>query len=283
LDKRDNPLVDSAMPRGMIDPRGSANRIKVWRFAPSSKLAAFIDHHWIVEWKLAGRQPEQQRALPSPNAHLLICPGETALYGVVRGLQARLLRGDGRAFGLRFRTGGLRPFLDGPVAQLTGTTSPAAMITGEADSQCEALVLGQYTHQNMIGAIEEIIETRLPDVDATVDRVCSIVRMARRPDGPRRAEALADEAGLSLRSLQRLFREYVGVSPKWLLRRYRLQEAAFLLGQGADVSLAPLASELGYFDQAHLARDFRRLFGCAPTQYRSSQSGRRQTPSSAGS
>jgi AraC-like DNA-binding protein len=272
LEKRDNALIDSGMPRGIVDPRGAAKRIQVRRFEPSSKLAAFVDHHWIVEWNLAGRPPEEQRVVPSPNAHLLFCPGETGLFGVVRGIQGRLLQGNGRALGLRFRTGGLRPFLTGPVAQLTGRTVSTETITGQTDARSEELVFGQNKHQDMVHAAEAIIEPRLPDPDSTVDVVCSIVGAARREDGPRRAETLANEAGLSLRTLQRLFYDYVGVSPKWLLRRYRLQEAAWLLAQGHDIQLAALAADLGYFDQAHLVGDFKSLFGCAPAHYRKSQS-----------
>jgi AraC-like DNA-binding protein len=272
LEKRDNALIDGGMPRGIVDPRGSVRRIQVWRFEPSSKLAAFVDHHWIIEWNLAGLPPEEQRVVPSPNAHLLFCPGETALFGVVRDIQGRLLQGNGRALGLRFRTGGLRPLLTGPVAQLTGRTVSTETITGQADARSEELILGQNEHQDMIDAAEAIMEPRLPDLDSTVDVVCSIVAAARREGGPRRAEALANEAGLSLRTMQRLFYDYVGVSPKWLLRRYRLQEAAWHLAQGDDIQLAALAADLGYFDQAHLVRDFKCLFGCAPAQYRKRQS-----------
>ena len=85
------------------------------------------------------------------------------------------------------------------------------------------------------------------------------------------AEALADAMGVSLRTLQRLFRDYVGVSPKWVIRRYRLQEAATRLAQGLDQPLADLAASLGYFDQAHLAREFTQLFGCPPSEYQQSQ------------
>jgi AraC-like DNA-binding protein len=272
LEKRDNALIDSGMPRGIVDPRGSARCIQVRRFAPSSKLAAFVDHHWIIEWNLAGLPPEEQRVVPSPNAHLLFCPGETALFGVVRGIQGRMLQGNGRALGLRFRTGGLRPFLTGPVAQLTGRTVPAETITGQTDAWSEELVFGQNQHQDMVHAAEAIMAPRLPDPDSTVDVVCSIVAAARRQDGPRRAETLANEVGLSLRTMQRLFHDYVGVSPKWLLRRYRLQEAAWRLAQNDDIQLAALAADLGYFDQAHLVGDFKCLFGCAPAQYRKSQS-----------
>jgi hypothetical protein len=62
---------------------------------------------------------------------------------------------------------------------------------------------------------------------------------------------------MSPRSLQRLFRRYVGVSPKWVLRRYQLHEAAERIAEGRDGGAAATAPELGYFDQAHFVRDFK--------------------------
>ncbi len=79
--------------------------------------------------------------------------------------------------------------------------------------------------------------------------------------------AVADRAGLTNRSLQRLFRHYLGVPPKWALRRYRLQDAAALIDSGDAGELRTLAGELGWFDQSHFSRDFRAAVGLTPTAY----------------
>jgi AraC-like DNA-binding protein len=71
---------------------------------------------------------------------------------------------------------------------------------------------------------------------------------------------------LHLRELQRWFRDAVGVSPKWVIQRYRLHEALSALERG-DATVAQLAAELGYADQAHFARDFKRLVGISPSRY----------------
>ena len=71
-----------------------------------------------------------------------------------------------------------------------------------------------------------------------------------------------------MRSVQRLFREYVGVPPKWVIRRYRLHELVERLHSGQAFEGAQLALDLGYADQAHLIHDFRHLVGYTPTGYR---------------
>lgn len=271
LEKHDYAQAINSLPRGIIDPRGSAARIRVNYYAPSAALASFIDHHWIVEWNLTGRPPHKQCALPSPNAHLVIGAGHSALFGIVRGVCCRTLTGSGRVLGLRFRTGGLRPFLDGPAAKLTDRTLPVSSITRLDDASVERQIFGACGNEAMVDTAEALIEHQLPAPDPTIDEVCAIVARVRRDGGPQRVEALADEVCLNVRTLQRLFLDYVGISPKWVIRRYRLQEVAQRLAKGHDGKLADLAAELGYFDQAHLAYDFTRLFGCSPSDYRRAQ------------
>ena len=82
-----------------------------------------------------------------------------------------------------------------------------------------------------------------------------------------RVDELAARHAMSPRTLQRLFRRYVGVSPKWVLQRYRLHEAAERIAEGRDGDWAATALELGYFDQAHFIRDFKALIGTSPAQY----------------
>jgi transcriptional regulator GlxA family with amidase domain len=120
----------------------------------------------------------------------------------------------------------------------------------------------------MIEAANALLRTVLPAPDPRVDRIAAILRAVESTPGLTQVEELAATAGISVRSLQQLFSEYVGVSPKWVIRRFRLHEAADRLAQGADIDLAALAQGLGYFDQAHFTSDFRRLVGKSPGRYR---------------
>src|SRR5215472_4982986 len=78
---------------------------------------------------------------------------------------------------------------------------------------------------------------------------------------------LAHTLRLSVRSVQDICQRALGVSPKWLIRCFRLQDALARLGVGSDVNLSALAQELGYFDQAHFTRDFKRVTGVSPGRY----------------
>jgi transcriptional regulator GlxA family with amidase domain len=105
-------------------------------------------------------------------------------------------------------------------------------------------------------------------------------RDPRRVDGVQRAwQLLATSQGLvdidrvvaasdfSHRHLISLFRERVGVTPKLLGRILRFDRATRMLTSGYPHGLAALATECGYYDQAHMVRDFRALGGCTPGTY----------------
>jgi AraC-like DNA-binding protein len=73
--------------------------------------------------------------------------------------------------------------------------------------------------------------------------------------------------GRSARALQRLFDEYVGPGPKWVIDRYRMIGALDSLNAGVKTSLTDLAYELGYLDQAHFIKTFQSLTGYSPSEY----------------
>ena len=86
------------------------------------------------------------------------------------------------------------------------------------------------------------------------------------PPGTSVAE-IAARHHVSTRTLQRLFRRYVGVGPKWVLQRYRLHDAIEQLAGRHDTDWTRFALELGYFDHAHFIADFRAVVGRSPSQY----------------
>ena len=81
-----------------------------------------------------------------------------------------------------------------------------------------------------------------------------------------RVDELCARFDISERTLQRLLHKRIGLGPKWLIRRRRLQEAADRL-RDADAELAGIAADLGYADQAHLTRDFRKATGLTPGEF----------------
>jgi AraC-like DNA-binding protein len=121
----------------------------------------------------------------------------------------------------------------------------------------------------MAAAAERLLLAHLPAIDPDIAMIGDLVAKIAADRSLTSVEGLVALSGLGKRRLQRLFDQYVGVSPKWVINRYRLHEAIAQLQSGQPVSWAELALELGYFDQSHFIRDFRRLLGRTPADYAS--------------
>ncbi|WEF33956.1 helix-turn-helix domain-containing protein [Pseudoduganella chitinolytica] len=259
-------------PKGVVDPAGAARRISLRQHAPARALAHCIEYFWIVEWDLRGQPTQTQRVLPYPNVHLAFEAGEATLHGVAVGPFEKTLQGQGRVLGVRLRPGGSRAFVGGDVAALTGRVLPSALWL-EMPTDAARAVVHAADDAGMIAAAHELLAPRIaalaPDPRAALAERAVLAAQAER--GPVSVAALSQAVDLDERALQRLFRTYVGVPPKWVIQRFRLQEAAARLAAPGPVDLALLAQELGFFDQAHLTRGFTSLVGRAPLEYWRSQ------------
>ncbi|MEF2268449.1 helix-turn-helix domain-containing protein [Janthinobacterium sp. LS2A] len=258
-------------PKGIVDPQAAARRLRLATYPPDTALAPFVEYFWVVEWDRRGCPPETQRVLPYPNAHLVFDLGRTAIHGVVRGAFDRPLTGAGKVLGVRFAPGGLRPFISQPLSSFTDTAIAADALLGMPAGEAEALVLRQAGDTAMVAQAQALLLARLPQVDDAALLAARLTAAAAAHNGPASVAQLCEKMGIGERRLQRLFANYVGVPPKWVIQRYRLQEAIWRLAQPDAPDLASLAHALGFFDQAHFSRSFAELVGSTPLDYRRSQ------------
>ena len=268
------------MGRGVLRPDLAATRFRLARHAPSEALTPFVEYYWIPRWDLRGEPAYAQTILPHPNVHLVFEASGAGIFGVDRRLFTRSLSGLGLAFGVRFLAGCFRPFWQAPISQLTDRVIPAARLFGpQAEKTRQAIMRvgpedsadsadsADEVDARMIGYAEALLCSVRPERDRMAEHVAALVSRITADPGLRRVDQLAAASGMTARSLQRLFADYVGVSPKWVMRRARLHEAAERADSGEPVDWALLASDLGYADQAHLTRDFTVTIGVSPTRY----------------
>jgi AraC-like DNA-binding protein len=225
-----------------------------------------VDYHWYVGWHLA--EPFTQQVVPQPRVHVAAEHGRLLVHGLTRQPFERRLRGRGHTLGAAFHPGAFRPLLRGPVSALADRVVPAAEVLGVDDRPAAEAVLGTDDVAAMVDAMEGYLDAVGAEPDPVVDRVRALVGDVERDRSLTRAEDLAGRAGTSLRSLQRLFGEYVGIGPKWVIARCRILDAAAVAHRGEPVDWAALAAELGFADQAHLTRAFTAVVGTPPETYR---------------
>ncbi len=260
-------------PRGILHPQTGEANFQLTRHVPAPAVSTFVERYWIIQWDLRGQPAYQAETLPQPYVNIVFEPGNARIYGVASQKYTNLLQGKGQVFGIKFKPGAFYPLLKSPLAALTDRSLPVAEVLGNEANALADTILALDDNQAMIALADDFWQTRLPPVDETMTRIQQIVARIISDRTITRVEALADLFALNKRTLQRLFHQYVGVTPKWVIRRYRLHEAAEQLSTGANVNLPTLALALGYFDQAHFSKDFKALIGVSPMQYAGQSAG----------
>jgi AraC-like DNA-binding protein len=262
-------MTPRAAGAGLEKTRHSAP-LRVSFVPPSPDLAPLVATYWIVTWDLRGRPAHREDLLPYPAVNVTFKPGRSRVAGVVSGLFTEWLDGAGTVLGAQFRPGAFRSFLDAPVAAITDRFLDIADVFGVPGDELGRRLLADPEPAAMVAGFERFLRGRPTSTgagDRGADEAARILAEVTDIAGLTRVDALARHAGVSMRALQRLFHEYVGVSPKWLIRRCRLREATRRIESGEVESWSALAAELGYSDQPHLIRDFTRSVGVPPTRF----------------
>ena len=252
-------------------------------------------------YRQRGVPPALHRGLPSPYLTLIFTldepmvllahpdprqpPGDFgALLGGLHSTPA-LITHDGAQSGIQvaLRPLGARALLGLPAGELAGLDVPAEAVLGTLCAELRARALAAPGWPERFAALDEILLRRLAVTAATATRAATAAtpaapevrfawRQLLRTGGTARISDLAAETGWSGRHLTSRFRTEIGLTPKGAARVIRFDRARHLLiRQASDKSsgyrLADLAAACGYFDQAHLAREFRALAGCPPSQW----------------
>lgn len=260
-----------------IDPVINRSMLEV----TDPRLLTYADRFWSVRWSRHGEPLETSEVITNPVCHITFESGHRDDGGplVRHGVEMPAsvvttvwtdrfvvrLEGSGRAFGLRFRPGALAAVVGAPLAAdqslAVGDYFPDA-------AEIQRAVLAEPEDESRRTIVQDWLVDHLPaEPDADFLAVERLVERVREDDQIVRVEQIGQDAGQSVRAVQRLFRHYLGVPPKWVLMRCRLQDAAAALDRDPDTELADLATRLGWYDQSHFVRDFRRFLGVTPGQY----------------
>ena len=262
----DRPSRRAGPARGVLHVPTPDGRTVHHRRLPGPALEPFVAHYWTVTWDLAS--PFKAETLPHPSVHIVF-EGQagrqrTEVAGVHTARFTKQLVGRGQAFGIKFRPGMFKPLWGKSLATLANI--PARAIFGARAALWTRQTFAAETFDDQIALSEAFLAPRLSTIPALALRVRDLAERMAVDRALLRVEDACTAVGLDKRALQRCFRTYVGVSPKWVMQRARLHEAAEQLKR-APRSLAALATALGYADQAHFARDFKRLSGCSPAAF----------------
>jgi AraC-like DNA-binding protein len=250
-------------------------------FRPSARLARAVQCVWTLSAEPDAVQP-MQPVLPDGRPELILHFGDrfdrdhggnrlerqAAVLYAGQLTEQLVLRPSGRiaVVGVRFHAFGAATLLRMPQHELAGLTVGVETVSPLASERLDRVMHESASLDEAAVRVQAALE-HLVD-DSRVDpRLRHAERVIRRSHGTLAIDAVADTACLCRRQLERHFLDVVGVTPKRLARIARFQHALGLLEQESVAPGTTAAAASGYADQAHFARDFRKLAGCSPSEH----------------
>jgi AraC-like DNA-binding protein len=265
----------------------SAETATVWRtleYRPGGILAGLVTG---VGYEQRGFPAGEHHGLPSRSLTFVIPfeaplelaggpdgrPGDLAMDTCVGGLHTTpvMIRHDGTQVGIQLSLtpAGARSLLAVPAGELASVVVDATDLLGSLAVELTDRVRSAVTWGERFAILDEVLGRAAtaavdepgprPELEQawtmiTARRGASVARIAR-------------EVGWSRRHLSHRFTAEFGVGPKQLDRVVRFEWASGRLRDAHRPSLATVAAEGGYADQAHMARDWRQLAGCSPSEW----------------
>jgi AraC-like DNA-binding protein len=252
--------------RGVLYP---ARMPSFHRVSPPEPVAGWVRWFWIPQWHLAPGRVSRQEVIAFPACNLAVESDLVGLAGPTTRRSFRDLTGHGWAVGALLRPAAVPHLVADPVAIRDSylsldlpdlhTAVTTAMTSDDEDPVRRSRAVDAFAHwleENLPApGGEGLLANAMADL---IDRDPSVLRV----------EDAADRLGVSVRTLQRLARHYVGLPPAAMIRRRRLQEAAERLRRDPAIDIAAVANDLSYADHAHLTTEFRNVLNFTPSAYR---------------
>lgn len=275
-------------PPGVILDEAAFQTVAKRRVAlPGPEAARFVERYWALSWDRPQDAPrftsslipdltvnltdERGSGRPRTETEVVLTGATTCRFDVV-------LEGRARVIGIKWRPGAFTAITGADAVLLTDRTVPAADHL-DADAVAAVRDAAQAPDGEQADLLEQIVLSLIPAEPPTDFEHCTRLLELVADPTVTKVDHLASKAGLSVRSVQRKFLRWIGVGPKHVLTRMRLQDASSALTRGGiqgdggahGQDLAALALSLGFYDQAHLTREFTRYVGVSPALYAARQ------------
>jgi AraC-like DNA-binding protein len=252
---------------------------------PTPFLRSFIECFWTLESDRSLELSAPERILPDGCVELILNFGDPFLQHVdgekrrqprnfvVGQMTAPVListTGVVRLLGIRFQPGGTRPFLDLPASEIADRVVDLGGLSSRFERSLLQACERAPALDQKVAAVGGYLVSGLKygRLDRDLLRLAASVIDRR---GLVSVDQLAFDAGLSSRQLERRFLREVGLGPKLLARIVRFQQVFRAVDQ-SNPAWADVAIECGYYDQAHLIRDFNQFAQQSPAVLFASQS-----------
>jgi AraC-like DNA-binding protein len=249
--------------------------------SPAARLRPYVSKY--IGYRLLGHPPGLHRGLPSQNMTLIFSINRAidvvaqtnrshrprSYRTVLGGLHdaPALIAHDGNQEGVAVQLSpiGSRRLIGLPAAELFDLTIEFDEAAGVGGTELSERLHDAGDWEARFSACDRVLSGLLSDDDVAPELARAWSGLTR-TGGRVPVANLANEVGYSRQHLQRRFRQEFGLSPKRAARLIRFDRAAGLLLRTSTPDLPAVAVSCGYYDQAHMCREFASIAGCTPTE-----------------
>jgi AraC-like DNA-binding protein len=253
---------------GILKPGSFTQNYDLHCYEPTDSLRPFIEHYFIsrrrntYDTNYVGND-----VLAQPVVSLFFKPEEVYFEGPTKHARTLVAKESPIYAGVQFRPGGFYPFWMRSVSELAEIKLPASAIFPEADKVFASRLLKSADNQAILSSIEALFAANQLQPDPSIELINTIMAEIEHLRGMTTVANMADTFSMSERTLQQLFRTYVGVGAKWSIMRVRFLEVIKLVREQDKPDWTAIALDFGYSDQSHFINDFKNLLGQSPSQY----------------
>jgi len=258
--------------------------IEIIEYRPSQQLQPYVELLWEGNFNIRKKPELTQKVVPNGFVELIIhntdvhchltqenrwsfSPDYTIIGLYTQPYEVQF-RNFVNVFGIRFKPEGIYNLFGIPASIFSERYEDMELVLGPAFREyCLALRESLSIEQRLRLTnhyLAEQLRKHHPEINY-VNRAAELIRQAGRVY---RIDKLPEMVYISLRQLEREFRDKVGTTPKRYLRIARINDVYRKLENGEKVDFTSLAFECGYSDQAHFIRDFKSFTGIKPSLYK---------------
>lgn len=244
-------------------------------YKPSNKLENLIDSYWLIKDL---NRSGNQRILPDGCADIIfnlgkanssIPKGTIAISGMMTKFSNVSLGNGSELLGIRFKSGQLSNLTNHPLFEIKNKTIEASEIIPELNLEKLEQLEEQKNIEKKLELIESIIYKILSTKKLPIDSlISSVTDFILNSSEPINISKLAKNHYISLRQLERRFKNKIGVTVKEFTGIVRFKQTIKSIANYPDQSLLHIAFDNGYYDHSHLTNEVKRISGQIPSDFR---------------
>ncbi|WP_029906527.1 helix-turn-helix domain-containing protein [Prevotella sp. 10(H)] len=238
-------------------------------FRPNPLLSPYIETYWTLFSFLEHEM--EYRVLPDGCVDIIFSlfkPDSPYIVGTMTTFLNIQNVGEVKLVGVRFRPGGITAFTRVSVDNFTDVHTDLFSTESILDkSFYESLPENCSIDNNIVSYMDDYFLHKLSRFYIPDKRIDYAVSLIEKCKGNISIPLIAEKSCLSKRQLERRFLNNIGVSPKAFSRIVKFKSTVQFLKATSSQSLFETAVDCGYYDHAHLAKEFKRLSGYSPSEF----------------